>query len=298
MNRFRRSHRFAEHRRGFTLIELLTVIAIISLLAMLLFPVFSRARESGRRAACLSNMKQIGLGMILYLQDYDETFPRQWGNVFYFSSVTVKDPQTGYYANGTYSNATSSTATTSGGVSWPYEILPYIKSTGILACPSAINVVSGDPIWCPSGVSANNCWIATKANAISYDANAVIIRNASNNGAVVQAPLKVAAIPNGSGIALLQENRWKFNGVLTRPHWDNVSKYTYWHSYVHYGNGTYETTSNQHFDGGNILFCDGHVKWRKYTSLTSADFGLHGCTGGDLYNSAIDPINCNGFDQP
>jgi prepilin-type N-terminal cleavage/methylation domain-containing protein len=62
-------------RRGFTLIELLVVIAIIAILAAILFPVFARARESARRSACLSNMKQIGLGLAMYMQDYDQTFP-------------------------------------------------------------------------------------------------------------------------------------------------------------------------------------------------------------------------------
>ena len=60
---------------GFTLIELLVVVAIIAILAAILFPVFAQAREKVRQAACLSNMKQIGLGMMMYTQDYDETLP-------------------------------------------------------------------------------------------------------------------------------------------------------------------------------------------------------------------------------
>ena len=60
--------------RGFTLIELLVVIAIIAILAAILFPVFARAREAARKTSCLSNMKQIGLAAMMYVQDYDETF--------------------------------------------------------------------------------------------------------------------------------------------------------------------------------------------------------------------------------
>jgi prepilin-type N-terminal cleavage/methylation domain-containing protein/prepilin-type processing-associated H-X9-DG protein len=62
-------------RKAFTLIELLVVIAIIAILAAILFPVFAQAREKARQTACLSNLKQIGLGMMMYAQDYDEVLP-------------------------------------------------------------------------------------------------------------------------------------------------------------------------------------------------------------------------------
>lgn len=62
-------------RRGFTLIELLVVIAIIAILAAILFPVFAKAREAARKTACLNNGKQIGTGVMMYVQDYDEMYP-------------------------------------------------------------------------------------------------------------------------------------------------------------------------------------------------------------------------------
>jgi prepilin-type N-terminal cleavage/methylation domain-containing protein/prepilin-type processing-associated H-X9-DG protein len=62
-------------RRGFTLIELLVVIAIIAILAAILFPVFAQARAKARQATCVSNLKQLGNAMLMYVQDYDETFP-------------------------------------------------------------------------------------------------------------------------------------------------------------------------------------------------------------------------------
>ncbi len=65
-------------RKGFTLIELLVVIAIIAILAAILFPVFAKAREKARQTSCLSNVKQLSLGMLMYVQDYDERFPRPW----------------------------------------------------------------------------------------------------------------------------------------------------------------------------------------------------------------------------
>ena len=65
-------------RKGFTLIELLVVIAIIAILAAILFPVFARAREKARQTACLNNVKQITLGVMMYVQDYDETLCHYW----------------------------------------------------------------------------------------------------------------------------------------------------------------------------------------------------------------------------
>src|SRR5262249_38734327 len=62
-------------KSAFTLIELLVVIAIIAILAAILFPVFAQAREKARSISCLSNNKQVSLGVLMYVQDYDETYP-------------------------------------------------------------------------------------------------------------------------------------------------------------------------------------------------------------------------------
>src|SRR4030095_12084923 len=86
-----------QRRRGFTLIELLVVIAIIAILAAILFPVFAQARSKARQASDLSNLKQIGLGFLMYAQDYDEKLLGAWfedrsasctpGPIVYFDSM-------------------------------------------------------------------------------------------------------------------------------------------------------------------------------------------------------------------
>src|SRR2546421_12861735 len=82
-----RKNRARHKGAGFTLIELLVVIAIIAILAAILFPVFALAREKARATSCLSNAKQIGLGLQMYLQDYDERYVQTRWNV-----VTPSDP--------------------------------------------------------------------------------------------------------------------------------------------------------------------------------------------------------------
>lgn len=109
-------------RRGFTLIELLVVIAIIAILAAILFPVFAKAREKARQTSCLSNLKQLGLAMLSYCQDYDEMMPKEyWG-----STSSYLWPNN----------------TTSPGM-WIPSVYPYVKNTQMLNCPSNSSTWNG-----------------------------------------------------------------------------------------------------------------------------------------------------------
>ncbi len=86
-----------KNRRGFTLIELLVVIAIIAILAAILFPVFGRARESARRSACQSNMKQIAIAQMQYAQDHDGTLlPQQYTDYFWTGMKSKEQRWTGW----------------------------------------------------------------------------------------------------------------------------------------------------------------------------------------------------------
>src|SRR3954470_6189627 len=81
-----------QRRHGFTLIELLVVIAIIAILAAILFPVFAQARDQARKTTCLSNTKQLGLGVMMYIQDYDEQFPTCGAN--WWDAISVSKSKT------------------------------------------------------------------------------------------------------------------------------------------------------------------------------------------------------------
>lgn len=104
-------------RTGFTLIELLVVIAIIAILAAILFPVFARAREKARQTSCLSNMKQIGLAVMQYVQDYDE----RWHSHYYNTSTAWPQPD-------------GSTPTSN--IIWTHMIYPYVNNVQVFQCPS------------------------------------------------------------------------------------------------------------------------------------------------------------------
>jgi len=104
-------------KTGFTLIELLVVIAIIAILAAILFPVFAKAREKARQTSCLSNVKQISLGIMMYVQDYDEEYPR-------------------IYRNASPGRMTYPGGGSSSGLMWYGVIFPYVKNIQIFNCPS------------------------------------------------------------------------------------------------------------------------------------------------------------------
>lgn len=117
-------------RRAFTLIELLVVIAIIAILAAILFPVFAQAKEAAKKTVCVSNTKQIALGVYMYTSDFDDIYPQtSWE-----SSATPQPFNTGKFQ-----------------IHWTNQIQPYVRNWNIFVCPSDPAPVPTDAP-CPNGI--------------------------------------------------------------------------------------------------------------------------------------------------
>jgi prepilin-type N-terminal cleavage/methylation domain-containing protein/prepilin-type processing-associated H-X9-DG protein len=240
--------------KGFTLIELLIVIAIIAILASILFPVFARARESARRSSCASNLKQLGLGFAQYVQDYDERYPRH-----------------DFYDNGGY-------LTPNNDDSFNFDIQPYLKSVNLYICPSA--PVSTTDVPDTSGTTGLR-------NDTSYLANGVLIAHRSDIASV-----HIGQVVAPASVVLMHEFFERRRTSYVRPNLE----------FSTVGNGSYTNVltasyDKLHFDGGNQLYCDGHVKWKKQSNVCVSDYGFNsvglsstcGVIGDKRDRSTLDP---------
>ncbi len=142
-----------KQRRGFTLIELLVVIAIIAILAAILFPVFAQAREKARQTSCLSNLKQTGTATLMYVQDYDETFPLS----IYLSYSPV--------CTFTFFNAVN----------------PYQKNADIMKCPSNSQALNLDAGFARVGLPPGCTGSAGNLRQLSYQYNYSIFEEGRPN---------------------------------------------------------------------------------------------------------------------
>jgi len=154
-------------RSGFTLIELLVVIAIIAILAAILFPVFAKAREKARQSSCLSNVKQMMLGVLTYAQDYDERLPFQWQNIVNPTHIVIgQTVATNYYT-------------------WAERIMPYVKNDQIFQCPSKTFATISHSAYptayhftaCTGGISPSGASMGT----INQPANTILLFDGIGN---------------------------------------------------------------------------------------------------------------------
>lgn len=269
--------------RGFTLIELLVVIAIIAILAAILFPVFVRARENARRSACQSNLKQMGLASLQYVQDYDERYP-----------------------NVGAANATGQV------ISWTTQLFPYAKSRQIYVCPSAnsqASVAWGNTSVVDADLNGLNgpSWSLVNDRPVSYTWNSGTCGNTQTASANPNWPgnynhgfvdlckdtsstrlfngISAAIVTIPSKKILMMEARRYYSWAPSGRYAATNEGFSFLECLETSGvcSRTFEVVNPdddyasdaRHLEGSNYLYADGHVKWQKGTRVTENDLNIY-----------------------
>jgi prepilin-type N-terminal cleavage/methylation domain-containing protein/prepilin-type processing-associated H-X9-DG protein len=217
-------------RSGFTLIELLVVIAIIAILAAILFPVFARAREKARQASCLSNVKQLALGVMMYKSDYDSRYP------------SVYDDGLGGWQVGRR-------------IIWADKIYPYVKNRELFLCPSNDGSIAPIPGQWPGNLMRTRYQMPMshvftegwrnplKETRFEAPAETIMLTEGYNCWWQHVCPRHGIQSPNG--LLWVRWGRMSMNGALNECTWP-------WH------NG-----------GCNNGFNDGHAKWMSINDMAN-----------------------------
>lgn len=278
---------------AFTLIELLVVVAIIALLAAILFPVFARARENARKASCQSNMKQLGLAAQQYMSDFD-------GQLFHHHEDWVLDDGT------QIPNLPSTVGGCSGGGSgnsqaekpWIIFFQPYLKSRQIGFCPSDPTthpaklstdilgynggISTGDP------VSGSEQQIAEDGDLSmeSYLLNSIFTHKSCRyaldgsplNGFATDAA--VSGFPDARIIMFSERNSETFGDPNSPVHAPNQDDYDTWvgeesliGADANHQQGWIKW--DRHNGGTNYLYFDGHVKWLRWSTAKKDQYPDH-----------------------
>ncbi|HEY3332934.1 MAG TPA: DUF1559 domain-containing protein [Capsulimonadaceae bacterium] len=257
---------------GFTLIELLVVIAIIAILAAILFPVFASAREKARQSACLSNVKQLGLALQQYCQDYDETPPLG-------HSLTVQV------------------------MGWAGQLYPYVKSKGVFVCPSDTTPAASCSFGMNRALIQQSSYVAAQPYAVyplskfTAPARTVALFEVRGSGGYDVSnmdPTNSASdlygagySPSGSGIGG-NYDPYTTNYGTTNVACGSISanacsssnftlKYATgmepptltgaWSAYQ----VVFDSTTGRHSEGAVYLAVDGHAKWCRATQVSGGD---------------------------
>lgn len=264
--------------KGFTLIELLIVIAIICIIAAILFPVFASARDKARQSSCLSNMKQIGLAMLAYADDNDEVYPRSDTWVPGVRACPLPgEPGT---AKGTYCQEINH-------YKWWYWLYPYTKTSQVFFCPSRMPDrndgrdsanIDAYLVWTQSGQIYNGYVLNLSLTGALYlesggralpQTTLGMYRNSFSGGTI-------GGVRETDATMIFCEGRGYVIPTLDAP-WSGVTVKSwpaafkdYWYQ-VFYSLGGQNIKSVQtpslvvnaapHAGGLNVAYCDGHAKW-------------------------------------
>lgn len=263
-------------RQAFTLIELLVVIAIIAILAAILFPVFAQAREKARQTSCLSNIKQLGLGVLMYASGYDNTLPHYMDNQAYIF-VTRLDP---YLKNRNITKCPSS--------QWDEGAIQ--RRQGNNGYGNFMTSPSSECVGIRSSTAGKSGFFSDVYAPLDYEVNGSFCLPEFEGGYV--------GCDNGEG------GTWSYRTMagldyqrVTSPakavlmldfppasfYWPGLDagKENFWGG---------KSFSGRHAEGSNTLHADGHAKWYKYTTLfpdgkqdgpSKKDWNLWGIVWGD-----------------
>jgi len=266
--------------RAFTLIELLVVIAIIAILAAILFPVFAKVREKARQTSCVSNLKQLGLAILQYNEDYDEKFPE------------------------TNVNANCD--------NWAQEIYPYVKSEDVYKCPDNPDAGRFNPVnqWTANPnltwMGSTNWEPGSQAIPPSYGMSNFV-------GAAGLGGPQILAKINEPAVKILLAERLGNNNGANAPgcsvppiSQDGVG----WFDWDGNGEGSPYSYACEltafHTQQSNFLFCDGHVKTMNPVNTTGVNGqpNMWGCMNNNQAATAQYPactpgdINGDNYDAP
>ncbi|MGC4047551.1 MAG: DUF1559 domain-containing protein [Armatimonas sp.] len=276
------------HSTAFTLIELLVVIAIIAILAAILFPVFAQARDKARQTSCLSNIKQIGTGLMMYVQDYDELYPGALLAVPTVNGGSTSDMR----------------------MPLDMQIMPYIKNDKIWTCPSDAGprvpatdsrIQWWDLNYRSKGIPRSYGYLA-EINTVQYsdmnggarDPNTGLSNYTGSrlpNGAAAQGK-SLASIDQVSDTVALAElwaignGDWAALGYVGSPHASTIAGCDIWKFAGRKVNaptpadglpascagGLSLAPTKGHFNGANYLMADGSAKFRRWGDVRQSDF--------------------------
>jgi prepilin-type N-terminal cleavage/methylation domain-containing protein len=259
--------------RAFTLIELLVVIAIIAILAAILFPVFAQAREQARKVSCLSNTKQLGVGVMLYVQDYDTMYPcNSWDTPFIGTNQNDAGQDMRSYTQ------------------WPWRVMPYIKNKGVFVCPS--DPSGGKSGWTGYSTDPTDTWGVPMPISVGHNQHLFGYggtTSADPDWVLATPPVGEAAVPSPASTYMIADygrgymETWWINNL-------RAANYTRIFNTSAPGGGASadntepwksrfaQDTVQRHLAGQNITFADGHSAYRQGKRIYSGEDWMDGRT--------------------